>query len=109
MILITPDEGPTGLGSSIAGVERQLADMRAELEEIYHRIKQGDPGALKEATRATEEIRKWLKIALDAEVQLEKRKLRERGIVHDFAIDFAAARTAIRGRLDRLRGAGGGG
>ncbi|GAB4286825.1 MAG: hypothetical protein Kow0058_06410 [Roseovarius sp.] len=103
MILITPDEGPSGLSSSIRALERQLADMRAELEDIYVRIKDGDLGALKDATRATEEIRKWLKIALEAEVQLEKRKSREKGIAHDFAIDFAAARDSIRCRLDRLR------
>lgn len=109
MILITPDEEPTGLASSIGAVETQLADMRAEMEEIYDRIKRGDLGALKDATKATEEIRKWLKIALEAEVQLEKRKSRDGGIARDFAIDFDAARAAVRGRLDRLRGAGGGG
>jgi len=103
MILITPDEGPTGLTTSISSLERQLADMRAELEVIYERIKSGDFGELKNATRATTEIRQWLKIALEAEVQLARRNKREKGIAHDFALDFDAARAAIGSRLDRLR------
>jgi len=109
MILITPDEGPSGLASSICAVERQLADMRTELEDIYERIKAGELGALKDATRTTEEIRRWLKIALEVEVQLEKRKSGENGIARDFAIDFSAARDSVRGRLDRLRRAKDGG
>ena len=108
MILITPDEGPTGLTTSISSLERQLADMRTELEVIYERIKSGDFGELNNATKATAEIRQWLKIALEAEVQLERRRKRDKGIVHDFALDFEEARDSIRGRLDRLRRAGDG-
>jgi len=41
MVLITPDERPTGLTTSINALERQLADMRGELEDLYLRIKAG--------------------------------------------------------------------
>lgn len=102
MILIKPDEGPSGLTASICLLERQLADMRAEMEAIYERIKDGDLGEIKNATRVTSEIRQWMKIALEAEVQLEKRKSNQKGIVRGFAIDFEAARDSIRSRLDRL-------
>ena len=57
MVLITPDEGPTGLTTSINALEGQLADMRQELENLYHRIKAGDLDELKSATKATAEIR----------------------------------------------------
>ncbi|MGI3210448.1 hypothetical protein ACROSR_04955 [Roseovarius tibetensis] len=103
MVLITPDEGPTGLTTSINALERQLADMREELEDLYLRIKAGDLDELKNATKATGEIRQWLKIAIEAEAQLEKRKRQERGIVHGYAIDFDDARTEIGCRMDRLR------
>ena len=109
MTLITPDDGPTGLSTSISALERQLADMRIELEVIYERIKAGDFGEIKNATRATTEIRQWLRIALEAEAQLERRKKHEKGIAYDYAIDFDAARAAVCGRLDRLRRARGGG
>ena len=103
MVLITPDEGPTGLTTSINALEGQLADMRQELEDLYHRIKAGDLDELKSATKATAEIRQWLKIAIEAEAQLDKRKRHERGIAHGYAIDFDAARDEIGCRMDRLR------
>lgn len=103
MTLITPDTGPSGLTTSITALERQLADMREELEARYERIRAGDLGELKEAGRAIAEIRQWLKIAIEAEAQLEKRNKRDKGIVYDYALDFAEARASICCRLDRLR------
>jgi len=102
MILITADEGPAGLATSIGLLERQLADLRAEMEVIYERIKGGELEQIRNASRITGEIRQWLKIALEAEVQLEKHKSKEEGVGREFAIDFDAARSAIRGQLDRL-------
>ena len=109
MILITKDEGPSGLTTSIDMLERQLADMRADLGTIYERIREGELEEIKNASRVTSEIRQWLKIALETEVQLEKHKSKEKGIAHDFAIDFDEARNSIRGRLDRLAGPKGSG
>ena len=106
MVLITADEGPSGLTTSIDALEQQLADMRGELQELYQRIKAGELNELKNAAKATSEIRQWLKIAIEAEAQLEKRRREDRGIVHGFAIDLDGARTQIGGRLDRLRRAG---
>ncbi|WP_092838215.1 hypothetical protein [Roseovarius lutimaris] len=103
MVLITPEEGPTGLTTSINALERQLAEMREELEDLYLKIRAGDLDELKNATKATGEIRQWLKIAIEAEAQLEKRKKQDRGIVNDYALDFDDARAQIGCRLDRLR------
>ncbi|MGR3460664.1 MAG: hypothetical protein ACU0AX_11890 [Roseovarius sp.] len=102
MVLITPEEGPSGLTNAINSLEEQLADMRGELEALYRRIRAGDLDELKNATRATTEIRQWLRIAIEMEAQLEKRRQHERGIVHGYAIDFDAARVEIRCRMDRL-------
>jgi hypothetical protein len=103
MVLITPDERPTGLTTSIDSLERQLSDMRGELLKLYDRIQSGDVEDLKNATRATSEIRQWLKIAIEAEAHLEKRRKQEKGIVNDYALDLSEARVAVCGRLDRLR------
>ena len=103
MTIITPEEGPTGLSTSITALERQLADMRDDLEEIYVKIRDGEFDKLKDATKATAEIRQWLKIAIEAEATLEKRNRDQKGIVHDYALDFEAARDSIGCSLDRLR------
>ncbi|MCR9147747.1 MAG: hypothetical protein NXH74_11175 [Rhodobacteraceae bacterium] len=103
MVLIVPDPVPTGLTTSIDSLERQLADMRAELEGMYARIKAGEFGELKNAMKATSEIRQWLKIAIEAEAQLATRKKSDKGIVHDYGLDLDAARDSIECRLARLR------
>ena len=103
MTLITPDEGPTGLSTSIDSLERQLADMKEELEALYLKIRAGELDELKNATKTTAEIRQWLKIAIEAEATLEKRNKQQKGIVHDYALDFEDARHSIGCRLDRLR------
>lgn len=103
MTLIKPDDRPSGLTTSITSLERQLADMRDELEAIYQKIKTGNLDELKNATKATAEIRQWLKIAIEAEATLEKQHKQSKGIVHDYALDLGAARDALGGKLDRLR------
>ncbi|MEQ9257471.1 MAG: hypothetical protein RIG84_00080 [Roseovarius sp.] len=109
MTVISLDDGPSGLSTSISALQRQLADMQAELQDIYERIKDGEFDQLKNAARATTEIRQWLKIAMEAEVQLERRTKREKGIAYEYAIDFGEARAAVCRQLDRLRRARGAG
>lgn len=103
MSLITPETGKSGLTTSINALERQLADMRTDLEALYLRVRAGEFDELKHATKATGEIRQWLKIAIEAEAQLENRRKKEKGIAYDYAIDLRAAGDSIRCRLDRLR------
>ena len=103
MVLIVPDPVPTGLTTSIDSLERQLADMRTELEGMYARIKTGEFGELKNAMKATTEIRQWLKIAIEAEAQLATRRKTDKGLAHDYGLDLDAARDTIEFRLARLR------
>jgi len=103
MPLITQDRTPSGVTLSIDGLEKQLSRMRAELEEIYARIKNGQFGELKNARTATSDIRQWLKIAIEAEAQLARRKQQELGIAHAYAVDLDEARENIGCRLARLR------
>ena len=78
-------------------------DMRKEIEDKYQDIRAGNLGELKDVTKVTAELRQWLRIAIEVEAQLEKRNKHEKGIVHDYALDFDAARDSICCRLDRLR------
>ncbi|WP_152475094.1 hypothetical protein [Roseovarius sp. THAF9] len=103
MPLITQDRAPSQVTISIDALEAQLAEMRADLEEIYSQIRQGQFEALKDATRATSEIRQWLKIAIDAETQLARRREKELGVTDGYAVDLDEARDSIGCRLARLR------
>ncbi len=103
MVLVTPDDGPSGLSDAICSLEKQLKDMRVDLDAIYDRIRNGEFGEITNAARATDEVRRWLKLAIEAEVNLEKHRKSKKGIAYDYAIDFAEARASVSCRLDRLR------
>lgn len=102
MVLITPDEAPAGLSRSVQSLERQLCDMRADLEDLQESVRAGNFEDLKNPSRIISDIRQWIRIAIEAEAHLEKRSKREKGIVHSYALDFDEARASIRRRLDRL-------
>lgn len=103
MTLITPDDGPTGLSASVLSLQKQLSDMKTDLEVLQEKVRAGDLEELKNSTRAISDIRQWLKIAIEAEVTLNERNKRKKGIVRDYALDFDTARAQIGCRLDRLR------
>ncbi|MGK7754704.1 hypothetical protein [Roseovarius sp. C03] len=103
MPLITHDRTPSQVSLSIDALEKQLSAMRADLEAIYVQIRQGQFCELKDARRATSDIRQWLKIAIEAEAQLEKRREKELGVADGYAVDLDEARESIGCRLARLR------
>ena len=107
MALITPDEGASDLSDVAASVERQLRDMRGDLEDLQTKLKTNDYDDLPTTKLLRTEIRQWLKLAIEAEVHLEQRKKTETGIAGGYALDLDAARDSIGGRLDRLRRARG--
>ncbi|QYX56696.1 hypothetical protein K1T73_16940 [Roseovarius sp. SCSIO 43702] len=94
---------PHGLIISIVKLQQQLCDMKLELESIQNQLRAGTPGVLGNSSRLIADIRQWLKIALEAEADLERRRknTEPEKIGHD--LDLAAARRSIRCRLDRLR------
>ena len=103
MILITPDDGPDGLADAITSVQKQLSDMRQELDRLYDRIQAGELDDISETGKKITDIRQWLKLAVEAEVYLEKRRKEKEGIVHDFAVNLDEARSSIGSKLDSLR------
>ncbi len=104
MILITPDDRPDGLAETITSVQQQLSDMRVELDHLYNRIQAGELDQISNAAKTVVEIRQWLKLAIDAEVQLGKREKEKQGIVHDFAVNLEEAKSSIGSKLHSLRG-----
>jgi hypothetical protein len=106
MSLITPEEGPSGLSATVTTLERQLRGMCEDLEALSDRVRAEDFEDIKNRSRILGDIRQWLKMAIEAETQLEQRKKKEQGIVNGYALDMDAARDSIGCRLDRLRRAG---
>ncbi|MFX0542408.1 hypothetical protein ACEWPM_011825 [Roseovarius sp. S4756] len=106
MSLITPEEGQSALSATVTTLERQLRGMCEDLEALSDRVRAEDFEDIKNRSRILGDIRQWLKLAIEAETQLEQRKKKEQGIVNGYALDMDAARDSIGCRLDRLRRAG---
>ncbi|MFU1478031.1 hypothetical protein ACM25N_10105 [Roseovarius sp. C7] len=92
-----------GLSTSIRRLEQQLSDMTRDLERIQTKLREGPPEILGNSGRLISDIRQWLRIAFEAEADLERRKSRDTDSGAGQVLDLDAARHSIGCRLDRLR------
>lgn len=79
------------------------------LNEIIDEVLVGQTARAKDLKGALSDLNKATQTAFDERSRVEKRFKSESGIVHDYALDFAAARDEIGRRLACLRGAAGAG
>ena len=98
-----PPDPETALHATIRIVDLQLRIMKSELIDIQERWAEGDQSAIREGARLLSDIRYWLKQAYDVETEIETYRKAIAGVAHEYAIDFDAARSQVRCRLDRLR------
>jgi hypothetical protein len=105
MALVTPfgDDGATDRILSVA--MEQLSTLTETVGRMIQEIEAGEIPATTDVKRTVQEYRNWLLVAITERQRLEEKKKNAAGVVHDFAIDFDAARLEIRGRLARLRAA----
>lgn len=109
MTLITTDTSAFPLNENLNAIQEQLEALRAEMAAMQARLKDGDIAVVKDGQKTVTEIRHWLRIAMELEMDFAKRQQKQAGIVGSYAIDFDAARDRIRCRLDRLRACRGAG
>lgn len=98
-----PPDRDSPLQDTIHIVDLQLRIMKSELIELQERLAEGDQSAIRDGARLLSDIRYWLKQAHDVETEIETQRKANAGIAHEYAIDFDAARSQVRCRLDRLR------
>lgn len=92
----------------LAESEVLFREMAEEVALAMRRLREGDLGEVKGAVQAAKDLRSALQIVMDERTRVEKLRKQAAGIVHDYALDFEAARDEIGKRLARLREAGGG-
>lgn len=103
MTLITTDESSFPLDQNLDDIRGQLKALRTEMAVLQQRLQEGDIAAVKDGQRTIQEIRHWLRISIDLEMEFAKRQQKQSGIVAGYALDFDEARDRIRCKLDRLR------
>ena len=98
-------EGPLAQ-SLIVQAQTLVAATASEIEAMMARLSSGEWDG-KGASIATE-LRKALALFLEERNRIEKLGKEQAGVVHDYALDFDAARIELGRRLARLRDAGDG-
>lgn len=96
-----------GLPSQVTAAEELYDEIAEEVRAVIRRVRAGELDT-KGTTQAAKDMRQALLIVLEERARVAKLHKQEAGIVHDYALDFDAARAEIGRRLARLRDAGGG-
>ncbi len=90
-------------------VEGLYDDAAADLLGLLDELRDGKSERLKAFVAHLRELRGAAQLVLEERARLAKLRKQQEGVVHDYALDFAAARAEIGRRLACLRDAGPGG
>jgi hypothetical protein len=93
----------------LAATEQLYRDTAAELIRARDKIRDGELDEVKTAVQAVKDLKTAFQMVMDERTRVEKLRKQVAGVVHDYALDFDAARDEIGRRLARLRDAGSGG
>ena len=74
------------------------------LGELLNRLEAGEIKTKTETSATITDARRAMQTLFDERKKVEEQRRKSAGVVHDYALDFDAARDEIRVRLDRLRG-----
>lgn len=105
MTLIKPEGDDGDSGSFIAGVEEQFKHAAQVFQNAALQLEKGDLVATVKVKDLAHEYRKVATLCYEERVRLAAKRRKQAGIVHEYALDFDAARDEIRGRLACLRAA----
>ncbi|MCK4713340.1 MAG: hypothetical protein KAT26_10715 [Marinosulfonomonas sp.] len=105
MTMITP-VGDNGKPEDILLIaEKHFGRMLRQAEEVIAKFEIENATAPKEAVIVIRDLSKALQTAFDERAKVEKLRKNRTGVVHDYALDFDAARDEIGRRMARLRAA----
>jgi len=105
MTLIFP-AGDTAPKHLLSETLEHFDDAARSLAWVIHEIKIGNYQKAKEAAVSVRDLKSAFQMAMEERTRVEKLGRQTAGIVHDYALDFDAARAEIGRRLARLRDAG---
>lgn len=83
--------------------EKHFGRMLHRAEEIIEMLEEENNDVSKEAAVRIRDLGKAMQTTLDERSKLEKLRKHTAGIVHEYALDFDAARDEIGRRMARLR------
>ncbi|RHZ98054.1 hypothetical protein D1114_02240 [Cereibacter sphaeroides] len=93
----------------LAETEKLYREAAEDLVRARRKLSEGRAEEVRAAVQAVKDLKAALQLVMDERARVEKLRRTAGGIVHDYALDFDAARREIGRRLARLRDAGQGG
>jgi len=109
MALIYPESGDGSSDQQLTEAQRRFRRATRALDKLVDELDDGELGHAGEAGAILKELKNSLQLAMAERERLESARRKDAGIVHDYAIDFDAARSEIGRRLACLRAAAGAG
>ena len=103
MTLITPEDETTRYEAVLESCTQQISDIALELEDLMKQVRAGEEIGKRDFTGRLKDMRDWLKVARDTEVQLAAAQRKDKAIAGDYGLDLERARTEIGCRLARIR------
>ncbi|MGX9354120.1 hypothetical protein ACS3SW_02850 [Roseobacteraceae bacterium S113] len=103
MTLITPErKEQAALQSQVERIRQALSDLEAHMEDLGQQVRTGEVDTVKEAGKTLQELRQWMRVAMETEKALDEYAKRESGLDGGYALDLTEARRQIGCRLARL-------
>lgn len=109
MAVIYTEASDGSSGGILSEAQKTYNRASAALNRLVEELEDGETGRADESGKLLDHLRKALNNAIAERERLENERRKDAGIVHDYAIDFDAARSEIGRRLACLRAAGGAG
>ena len=92
----------------LAVTEDMFREAAEDLVRAKRKLQAGKMDEVKAAVQAVKDLKAALQLVMEERARVEKLRRQVGGVVHDYALDFDAARDEIGRRLARLRDAGDG-
>ena len=104
MTLITPEHKKRDiLEEDLVALKEVFQDLKAQMEDLKQKVRAGEVEKVKEASKTLQELRGWMKVAMDTEKALNDIVREDTGLTDKpYAIDLAAAREKIGCRMARI-------
>lgn len=109
MTVISPLVGEQAAQEILVAAEAHYHRTVVKLSEIIEDVVAGQMDRTKELKGALSDLGRASQTAFDERAKVEKRIRAEAGIINDYALDMAEARSEIERRLARIRDAAGAG
>jgi len=105
MTLNEPNGGSGEPEEFLLAAERHFHRILQQVEGAIVRLEGTEAAAAKEAASIVRDLNKAAQTVFDERSKVEKLRKQTAGVVHDFALDFDAARDEIGRRMALLRSA----